>query len=131
MHKRMIVIAGMFALAMLGGCQKAKTPDAVANNVANAEQKAANNMADAQKDATKDVDNAAANVDDKSKDLNNAEVKGAYEVAMAKAEGDRKIAMVTCEALSGDAQKSCKDIADADYEAAKANLKAMRTSEKQ
>ena len=131
MQKKLIAIVGMFALALAAGCNKPKSPDTVANNVTNAEQKAANNVADAQKDATKDVANAAEKVDDKAKDLNNAEVKGAYDVEMAKADGDRKVALNKCEALSGDAQKDCKDIADADYQAAKSHLKAMRNSEKE
>jgi hypothetical protein len=131
MQKTIITMVGMFALAMFGGCHKAKSPDTLANNVANAEQKAANNVADAQKDASKDVANAAERVDDKAKDLDNAEVKGAYDVEMARAEGDRTIALNKCEALSGDAQKECKNVADADYQAAKAHLKAMRNSEKQ
>jgi hypothetical protein len=131
MQKKIIAIVGIFALAMFGGCHKAKSPDAVANNITNAEQKAANNVADAQKEASKNVANAAEKVDDKAKDLDNAEVKGAYDVEMAKAEGDRKVALNKCEALGGDAQKDCKNVADADYQAAKAHLKAMRNSEKQ
>ena len=131
MHKKIIAIAGIFALAMLGGCNKAKSPETVAANVANAEQKAATNVANAEKDASKDVAQAAEKVDDKSKDLNNAEVKGAYDVEMARAEGDRKIALNKCEAMSGDAQKNCKDVAEADYQVAKAHLKAMRNTEKQ
>src|SRR5258707_15830623 len=131
MQKKIIAVVGVFALAMIGGCHKAKSPDAVANNVTNAEQKAADNVADAEKDASKDVGNAAGKVDDKAKDLNNAEVKGAYDVDMAKAEGDRKIALDKCEALSGDSQKDCKNIADADYQAAKSRLNAMLNSENQ
>ena len=131
MQKKIIAIAGVFALAMLGGCNKAKSPETVATNVANAEQKAATNVSDAEKDASKDVANAADKVDDKAKDLNNAEVKGAYDVEMTQAEGDRKIALNKCEAMNGDAQKNCKDVAEADYQVAKAHLKAMRNTEKQ
>jgi len=131
MQKKIIAVVGVFALAMIGGCHKAKSPDTVANNVTNAEQKAENNVADAEKDASKNVANAADKVDDKAKDLNNAEVKGAYDVEMAKVEGDRKIALSKCEALSGDSQKDCKNIADVDYQAAKFRLKAMLNSEKQ
>jgi hypothetical protein len=130
MQKRIIAIVGIFALA-LGGCHRAKSPDTVAGNVNDAQQKAASNVADAQKDASRDVADAAGKVDDKSKYLNNAEVKGAYDVEMAKADGDRKVALNKCEALSGDAQKDCKDMADADYQAAKSHLNAMRNSEKQ
>jgi membrane protein len=132
MQKQIIAIVGVCVLTLLaGGCNQAKSPDKVASEVAGAEQKTASNVSNAERDASKDVANAAEKVDDKAKDLNNAEVKGAYDVAMARAEGDRKIALDKCEALSGDAQKACKDVAKADYEAAKANLKAMRTSEKQ
>src|SRR3981081_1294983 len=131
MQKKIIVIAGLVALAMFGGCNKAKSPETVATNVANAEQRAATNVSDAEKDASKDVANAADKVDDKAKDLNNAEVKGAYDVEMTQAEGDRKIALNKCEAMSGDAQKNCKDVAEADYQVAKAHLKAMRNTEKQ
>jgi hypothetical protein len=131
MQKKIIAIVGVFALAMLGGCNKAKSPETVATNVANAEQKAATNVSDAEKDASKDVANAADKVDDKAKDLNNAEVKGAYDVEMTQAEGDRKIALNKCEALNGNAQKECKDVAEADYQVAKAHLKAMRNTEKQ
>src|ERR1700738_3769278 len=91
MQKKIIAIVGVFALAMFGGCQKAKSPDTVANNVTNAEQKAANDNANAKKDASKDVAKAAEKVDDKAKDLDNAEVKGAYDIEVTKAEGDRKI----------------------------------------
>src|SRR5258708_15553784 len=82
-QKKIIAIVGMFTLAMIGGCTS-KSPDTVANNVTNAEQKAENNVADAEKDASKNVANAGDKVDDKAKDLNNAEVKGSYYVEMAK-----------------------------------------------
>jgi len=81
MQKTTIAIIGMLALAMIGGCHEAKSPDAVANDVTNAEQKAANNVADAEKDASKDVAKEAGKVDDKAKDLNNAEVKGALAIS--------------------------------------------------
>ncbi len=42
------------------------------------------------------------------------------DTAMAKAEGDHKVAIERCEAMAGDQQKACKEEADAQYEAAKA-----------
>lgn len=131
MQKSVLAMAGILACAMLGGCDQAKSPNTVANDVSNAQQKAAINVADAQKDASKEVATAAVKADDKAKDLNNAEVKGAYDVAMVKADGNHKIALEKCQALAGDAQRKCKDLADADYEAAKANLKATQVSQKQ
>jgi hypothetical protein len=43
---------------------------------------------------------------------------------MAKADGDRKVALATCESQSGDAQKACRDQAEADYKAARVDARA-------
>jgi hypothetical protein len=40
------------------------------------------------------------------------------------------VALQKCDALSGDSQKACKDQADAKYDLAKANAKAMLASQK-
>ena len=50
---------------------------------------------------------------------------------LAKAEGAHKVALEKCKAMSGDAQSKCKDVADADYAAAKANSKATEVAAKQ
>ena len=68
---------------------------------------------------------------DKLVDLNNTAAKDAYSIALARADGDRKISLAKCDALNGDAQKNCKDQADADYNAAKANAKAAEVAQKQ
>jgi hypothetical protein len=104
---------GLFSLLSLGGCHSAKSPDAVANDIATARQ------------------SAAANIEEKSKDLNNSDAKGAYDVAVAKADGSHKVALEKCEALNGEAQTKCKDMADADYDASKANAKASEAAAKQ
>ena len=116
-------ISASFALA-LSACNNQKSPEAVDNDVANAQQKAATQVADAQQSAAKATDSAETKVDEKSKALNSAEAKGAYDVATAKADGDHNVALEKCNALSGDAQKACKDQADAKYDLAKANAKA-------
>jgi hypothetical protein len=41
-----------------------------------------------------------------------------YNVAIAKADGNRKVALATCESQSGDSQKAGKDQAEADYKTA-------------
>jgi hypothetical protein len=122
-------IAMSFMLVM--GCDKAKSPDAVSKDVASAEQKASNEVANSERDASKDVGKAADKVDDKLVALNNTAAKDAYTIAVAKADGDRKVALANCSALAGDAQKACKDQANADYDAAKAGAKAAAQSEKQ
>jgi hypothetical protein len=84
----------------------------------------------ASQEAAKDSNQAEAKVDDKTNDLNNANAKGAYDVAMAQADGDHKVALQRCDGLSGDSQKACKDQADAKYDLAKANAKAMLAAQK-
>jgi hypothetical protein len=77
------------------------------------------------------VGKAADKVGDKLTDLNNAAAKDAENIALAQADGDRKVALAKCSALAGDAQKKCKDQADADYNAARANAKADAVAAKQ
>lgn len=130
MHKLLISAVAVLAVAAVSGCNNAKSPDAVANDVAAAQAKRASKVADAKQDAAKEENKAEAKVDDKTNDLNNVSAKGAYDVAMAQADGDHKVALQKCEAVSGDAQKACKDQADAKYDLAKANAKAMMAAQK-
>ncbi|HEY2779266.1 MAG TPA: hypothetical protein VGI90_00715 [Steroidobacteraceae bacterium] len=130
MHKPLITLVAALAITIMAGCNGAKSPDSVSKDVASAQEKRASEVSDAKRDAAKDENKAAAKVDDKSNDLNNANAKGAYDVAMAQADGDHKVAIQKCEALSGDAQKACKDQADAKYDLAKANAKAMLAAQK-
>jgi hypothetical protein len=115
---------------VVSGCNNAKSPDAVAKDVAAAEQKASTEVAKSEKNASNDIGKAADKVDDKLVDLNNAAAKDAYNLAVAKADGTRKVALANCTAASGNAQKACKDQADADYNAAVADAKASAQSEK-
>lgn len=131
MKLKLMTSIGFVALYVLAGCNDAKSPGAVANDVAVAQEAAAKKVAEARTDASKDEAKAAEKVDDKNKDLNNVEAKGAYDVAMAKADGAYKVAVDKCNALGGDGQKKCKDMADADYTAAKANSKANEVAAKQ
>jgi len=128
-----ILLASAIALTvvMAAGCEKPKSPDAVARDVAAAEQKASTEVANSEKEASKDIGNAADKVGDKLTDLNNVAAKDAEKVAVAEAEGDRKVALAKCSALAGGAQKKGKDEADAEYTAAKANAKADAVSAKQ
>jgi hypothetical protein len=123
--------AVIIATLCIGACNNAKSPDRVAKDTAAAEQKAANEVAKSENSAAKDLNGAAQNVDDKLVAFNNEAAKDAYNLAVAKADGDRKVALATCESASGGAQKMCKDQAEADYSAAKANAKAVAQSEKQ
>jgi hypothetical protein len=106
------------------GCNRAKSPDAVANEVAAAQDQADAKVANARKNADQDDDKAAAKVVDKAVELNGVDAKGAYDVTVARAEGDHTVSLKQCMALDGDAQRSCVDKADAAYNLAKANAKA-------
>jgi hypothetical protein len=130
MQKLMLSIIAVLAVAAASGCDHAKSPGTVANDVAAAQAKRAAEVARAKQDADKDANKAEEKVDDKTADLNNANAKGSYDVAMAQADGDHKVALQKCDGLSGDAQKACKDQADAKYDLAKANAKAMLASQK-
>jgi hypothetical protein len=130
MQKLTLTLVAVLAAAALSGCNNAKSPDTVAKDVSEAQAKRAAEVANARQDAAKDENKAEAKVDDKTVDLNNANAKGAYDVAMAQADGDHKVAIQRCDGLKGDAQKACKDQADAKYDLAKANAKAMLAAEK-
>jgi hypothetical protein len=118
-------------LALAAGCDRPKSPDTVAHDVSAAQQKASSELSNSEKDASKDIGNAADKVGDKLTDLNNVAAKDAENIAASKADGDRKVALARCTALAGDAQKKCKDQADADYAAAKADAKADAVAAKQ
>jgi hypothetical protein len=128
-----ILLTSVIALCavLAAGCDKPRSPDTVARDVAAAEQKASNEVSNSEKDASKDVGNAADKVGDKLTDLNNVAAKDAESIAAARADGDLKVALARCSALAGDAQKRCKDEADADYSAARANAKADAVAAKQ
>jgi len=97
--------------SLLAACNNAKSPDAAAHDIAAADTSAQNQVADAQRDAQKDMS------------------ADAYNVAIAQADGDHKVAIQKCEVLQGHDQQVCKDRADADYDAAKANAKATKVAQ--
>lgn len=120
-----------FGAFLLSACHQGKSPDQVAAEVAKAQDKANAELSRAEQHADKDVANAAGKVDDKLTALNNDAATDSYKVAIAKADGDHKVALAQCDSMSGDAQKACRNQADTDYDAAKANAKAAEQSQKQ
>ncbi len=124
------ISAIVIASFCMSACNNAKSPDTVAKDVATAEQKASTEVTNSENSAAKDLGGAADKVDDKLIAFNNAAARDAYNLAVAQADGDRRVALAKCESASDDAQKMCKDQAEADYKAAKANAKAAAQSEK-
>ena len=51
------------------------------------------------------------------------------DAAVTRAEGNHKVATTKCELMAGDAQKACKDEADAALEMAKAKAKATKADQ--
>lgn len=131
MQKLLLPMIGILATALACGCNNAKSPAAVATDVAAARQQANTEMTDTQRDAAKNVDSVAANVDSSSKDLNEANAKAAYDVAVAQADGDHGVAIQQCSALTGEAQKSCKERADTNLDQAKTHANVTRLSKLQ
>jgi hypothetical protein len=116
------------ALLCLTACNKAKSPEEVQADVAKAQSTAVDENAKADEkvkqveaDAAKDRADALAKVADKSVDV-------VADSAVTQAEGDTKIAVAKCEALQGDAQKTCKDEANAHLDAVKAKAKAAKAT---
>jgi membrane-bound lytic murein transglycosylase B len=130
-QKRLLPMIAILTTALACGCNSAKSPTAVATDVAAARQQASIEVTDAQKDAAKNVDSAAANADGSSKDLNNVGASTAYDVAVAQADGNHNVAIQQCLALTGEAQNSCKERADAVYDQAKTHANVTRLSKLQ
>ena len=128
-QKLLLPMIGILTTALACGCNSAKSPAAVATDVAAARQQATTEVTDTRKDAAKNVDSAAAN--GSSKDLNDASARAAYDVAVAQADGDHNVAIQQCSALTGRAQKSCNEGADAGYDQAKTQANVTRLSKLQ
>jgi hypothetical protein len=128
MRLPVLSIIGLAAMALASGCDQSKSPDAAANDIEKAKQSAAQEVAEANRAAAKEINGASKELQDKSGQLADSNAKGAYDVAMARADGDHKVAIQECMTHDGQAQKVCKDRADAEYDVAKANAKATRTA---
>ena len=112
----------------LSACNRAKSPEDVQADVAKAQSNAVEDNAKADEkvrqveaEAPKDRSDALAKVADKSVDV-------IADSAVTQAEGDTKIALAKCQALEGDAQKTCKDEANAHLDAVKAKAKAAKSN---
>jgi hypothetical protein len=123
MREYLMPILVVAALA-LAGCNKSKSPEDVSKDVTNAEQKASNEVAKSEARAQSALDRSYEKINDQEIKFNNDAAHQTYNVTIAKADGNRKVALATCESQSGDVQKACKDQAEADYKTARADAKA-------
>jgi outer membrane murein-binding lipoprotein Lpp len=126
------VISALVAAALvLTGCNNSKSPDEVSKDVTTAEQKADNEVAKSQQDAQKALDKSYEKVAEDELHFSNDAVHQAYNVAVAKADGERKVALASCESQSGEAQRACKERAEADYKTSRAEAKASAKADVQ
>jgi hypothetical protein len=116
------------ALLCLSACNKAESPEKVQADVAKAQSNAVEENAKADEkvkqveaEAAKDRADALAKVADKS-------VNAIADSAVTQAEGDTKIALAKCQVLESDAQKTCKDKANAHMDAVRAKAKAAKSN---
>jgi hypothetical protein len=115
------------ALLCLSACNRAESPEKVQAEVAKAQNNAVEENAKSDEkvkqveaEAAKDRADALAKVADKS-------VGAIADSAVTQAEGETKIALAKCQALEGDAQKTCKDEANAHMDAVRAKAKAAKS----
>jgi hypothetical protein len=112
---------------LVTGCEKAKAPPvATQQDIETARQEAQRQVAEARAEASKDVKSAAKVSGADAAVVNEAKITGAYDVAMTKADGDRKVAVAGCQTLPADQQKACSDAAEAAYQSTAAAAKAAR-----
>lgn len=114
----------------LGGCNQAKSPNDVQGDIAKATSEAAKNNAEAdakrrqaEAQARQELAKEQADIEAKAADKSVAAVA---DEAVTEAEGATKIALAKCEALEGDAQKQCRDKANAHLQAVKERAKASK-----
>jgi hypothetical protein len=130
----MIAVTGI----VLGGCNKAETPAEVREDVAEAQAEGNRDVADARADAQKDSIDAETDVTkavadhnvneaiDQAHEAEKVAARGDAKVQLAQAEATHKVAIEKCNAISGEAQRECKDRADANLNTAKEQAEVSR-----
>ncbi len=127
MQPSIIATMSLAALLLLAACHQAPPPPAASYaDIEAAQQAAQREVADARTEATKDVKSAAKVSGSDSAVVTDAKVTAKYDIEMAKADGDHKIATEKCLTLTATAQPACRQQADAAYDAAQAAAKAAR-----
>jgi hypothetical protein len=127
MRAGFFLTAAAATMLALSGCNKAESPDKVASDVAKATAEAQKRDVRAEENAEKTdaaVTNDLATSVDKA---NDKEVRAAADDAVIQAEGENKVALAKCEALAGDAQKACRDQANAELDMVKQRAKALKS----
>jgi hypothetical protein len=125
--EKLWILAAVSMLAF-AGCHKAESPATVQSDLAQARDAAAEKEGKANQKAAEALASVNADMAAQSQKADQKTADAAYDVAVARADGDHKIAVAKCEGLSGDAQKACVDQADAAQNLAKANAEAAKAA---
>lgn len=104
----MTLLCGAIALA---ACDGVDSPSQTARDISEARQETRDETRDVQREAAERRSEAAA-------DVAGTEAEATFEIAKRRIEGEHRITVEQCEALTGDAQAQCKDAADARRDAA-------------
>jgi hypothetical protein len=115
-------------VTVLCGCHRNQAKIATQADVAAAQDEARKEVAQAHVEARKDVKNAVKETGGEATNVAAARVIGAFDIAMAQADGDHKIAIMKCMTLDVASQQPCKQQADAQFQAATAQAKAARVA---
>ncbi len=115
------------AFLCLAACSRAKAPEDVQADVAEAQAKAVAENAKADEKVKQIESNVVQDRADAMAKVADKNIDAVADSAVTEAEGENKIALAKCEALEGDAQKSCKDQANAHLDAVKAKAKAAKS----
>ena len=134
---RFATIGSMLILgAAFAACDTAAPPAAVQNDVTNAEaarsaRGGGGDVAEERREGAKEIEREQQDVAVQRRDVGGGGTEATanrnYEAALAKAEGDYKVAKELCEPLSGSAQTSCQDQAELVLESAKTRAELLKT----
>ena len=119
------VLAALLA-ATLCGCHRTPVSHATEADVSAAQEDARKEVEQARVEARKDVKSAVKTTGGDPRNIAAARITGTFDIAMAQADGDHKVAIVKCLTLDPASQQPCKDQADAQFQSATAQAKAMR-----
>jgi hypothetical protein len=122
------------AALMLSACNRAESPSEVSADVEEAQAERQDSVADARVDQAEvqsDTAEAATSRDpDDRGDAMEDRAEAQYNTALAEAQGDLDVAKQGCESLRGDAQASCKQSAEAAFQAARSDARSALEAER-
>jgi len=105
----------ILAAGVLNACYHAKSPDQVAQDTANAQNKAAAETGKVEEKAVAKIDSAQGVVSDEQAAAAHTRAVEVEKIADTQAQGNHKIALAQCESLAGEQQKACREQADSAF----------------